>query len=74
MALVGHAGAGKSALLRLLAEGSTWLRGEELQQVSRLSPAHLRRFPIPSSWRVYRGLAADGALLVAVSCAAHRNL
>ncbi|CAM9285972.1 unnamed protein product, partial [Ectocarpus sp. 6 AP-2014] len=34
VALVGHAGAGKSALLRLLAEGSTWLRGEELQQAS----------------------------------------
>lgn len=34
VALVGHAGAGKSALLRLLAEGSTWLRNEELQQVS----------------------------------------
>ncbi|CAM9781524.1 unnamed protein product [Ectocarpus sp. 12 AP-2014] len=42
VALVGHAGAGKSALLRLLAEGSTWLRGAELQQASRLSPAHLR--------------------------------
>eukprot|EP00903_Cladosiphon_okamuranus_P017642 g16249.t1 len=34
VALVGHAGAGKSALLRLLAEGSTWLRNEELQQIA----------------------------------------
>ncbi|CAM9257500.1 unnamed protein product [Scytosiphon promiscuus] len=32
VALVGHAGAGKSVILRLLAEGSTWLRKEELQQ------------------------------------------
>lgn len=40
VALVGHAGAGKSALLRLLAEGSTWLRNEELQQASCLPSAH----------------------------------
>lgn len=40
VALVGHAGAGKSVLLQLLAEGSTWLRNEELQQVSCLPRAH----------------------------------
>lgn len=34
VALVGRAGAGKSVVRRLLAEGSTWLRAEELSQVS----------------------------------------
>lgn len=33
VALVGRAGAGKSVIRRLLAEGSTWLRCEELSQV-----------------------------------------
>lgn len=37
VALVGRAGAGKSVVRRLLAEGSTWLRGEELSQVSNVA-------------------------------------
>lgn len=37
VALVGCAGAGKSVLRRLLAEGSTWLRDEELSQVSHVT-------------------------------------
>eukprot|EP00904_Undaria_pinnatifida_P005405 jgi/Undpi1/1995/HiC_scaffold_12.g05382.m1 len=34
VALVGRAGAGKTVVRRLLAEGSTWLRGEELAQIT----------------------------------------
>lgn len=32
VALVGPAGSGKTTIRRLLAEGSTWLRQEELEQ------------------------------------------